>query len=546
VVTGIAPVVQWSTGSPLWGDVAADSAARQRPAILRFATDDFMPQLMKVLADRPDDLSDYVAEARSYRPRPPGAAASWSGLLPHVKLYQAAHGHFNLVAASLVCRMPGFPDKTLDVADREEVAFVLRRLIPPDPKDLSAKSEPVEAAWVDDPVEGRGWRTIAGEERRVAPGEELLTLFPLPFPAGAGRTRRLFVGLIPTSSADTFKASGSLSPLLDEDPRGTKIDARKDDFETRVIAPLESLRTAAKAPAPADVTDATKKQQLATAATDLREEASAFLLLDFAELLSTYMPASWAAIQTTTAPSSGPIASLYAFLQGSTAGSGTLRAAILDAWNKRLQIVDEGGPKPSFTIDLGTSTFSVGSLRSFLVAALPPAGPGVDTSPLSHVIDGTDEIPKLQPTPGTLFVVRCVFRRPCANPPSDLVGDASERFAIASFFDPDAPARTVRIQLPLKTSIADLRKYPKNVGFVLSDQLREQMSRVTDLKRMMDGQLASSDSFDIGLLCSFSIPIITIAALMALMIIIGLLNIVFWWAPFLRIGLPILAPGKRT
>jgi hypothetical protein len=98
----------------------------------------------------------------------------------------------------------------------------------------------------------------------------------------------------------------------------------------------------------------------------------------------------------------------------------------------------------------------------------------------------------------------------------------------------------------LKTSIADLRKYPKNVGFVLSDQLREQMSRVTDLKKMMDGQLASGDEFDIGLLCSFSMPIITIAALMALMIIIGLLNIVFWWAPFLKICIPILAPGKRT
>jgi hypothetical protein len=139
-----------------------------------------------------------------------------------------------------------------------------------------------------------------------------------------------------------------------------------------------------------------------------------------------------------------------------------------------------------------------------------------------------------------------VLRRPCEDPPSDVVGDASERFTIASFFDPDAPARTVRIQLPLKTSIADLRKYPKNVGFVLSDQLREQMSRVTDLKRIMEGQLASGDEFNIGLLCSFSIPIITIAALMALMIIIGLLNIVFWWAPFLRICLPILAPGKRT
>jgi hypothetical protein len=544
VVITIAPVVQWATGSPLWVDVPADAAARQQPALLRFATDDFMPQLLKVLATRPDDLFDYVADARSYRPPPPGAPAGWSGLLPQVKLYQAAHGHFNFVAASLVCRMPGLPDKTLDVAAREEVAFVLRRLIPPDPQDTASKGEPVEAAWVDDAVEGRGWRTIPGKERRVAPDEELLTLFPLPFPAGPDRTRRLFVGLIPTSSGDTFKASGALSPLRAEDPKGTTVDARKDDFDTRVLAPLKALREAAVADDPEDVTDATELQRLKDAATLLRKEASAFVLLDFAELLATHAPAAWAAIQSSIGPSPGPIADLYTFLQTPIAGGLTIRAAILDAWDKRLQLVDEGGAKPSFTIDLGTSTFSISNLRSRLAAALPAAGPGVDVSPLAQVVDAADEVPKL--SPGALFVVRCVFRRPCEEPPSDVVSEASEPFTIASFFDPDAPARTIRIQLPLKTSIADLRKYPKNVGFVLSDQLREQMSRVTDLKRIMDGQLAAGDSFDIGLLCSFSIPIITIAALMALMIVISLLNIVFWWAPFLKICLPILAPGKRT
>jgi hypothetical protein len=70
------------------------------------------------------------------------------------------------------------------------------------------------------------------------------------------------------------------------------------------------------------------------------------------------------------------------------------------------------------------------------------------------------------------------------------------------------------------------------------------MTRVTDLKKAMDGELASGDSFDLGLLCSFSIPIITICALIVLMIFISLLNIVFWWAPLLRICLPITLPGR--
>ena len=48
------------------------------------------------------------------------------------------------------------------------------------------------------------------------------------------------------------------------------------------------------------------------------------------------------------------------------------------------------------------------------------------------------------------------------------------------------------------------------------------------------------------MICSFSIPIITICALIVLMIFVSLLNIVFWWLPFFRICLPILLPGKRT
>jgi hypothetical protein len=518
---------------------AADTAVIRRPAILRFETDDFMPALMKLLAERPADLADQVADARSYRRKPPGASPSWTGLLPQVKLYQAAHGHFNFVAASLVCRMPGLPDKTLDAASREEVAFVLRRLVPLDPEDSTKASDLVEAAWVDDPAEGRVWRTIAGGPDAVASGEELLTLFPLSHASGPDRMRRILVGLIPTSSADTFKVTGALTPLTDEDPKGTKVDARKDAFATRVLEPLEELRTAASTTQPAGTSDV---------ASVLRKEASTFLLLDFAELLSTQMPAAWTAIQATTAPQAGAAADLWNFLQSSSTGSGTLRAAILDAWDKRFRILDEADPKLDYAaaIDLGGSTFSSATLKARYEAALPPASGDPLSSPLGQAVGSETEIPKLQPAPGTLFVVRPVFRRPCAAPPVDVVGEPSDRFTIASFFDPDAPARTIRIQLPIKTSIADLRKYPKNVGFVLSDQLREQMCRVTDLKKVMEKQLACGESFDIGLLCSFSIPIITIAALMCLMIIIGLLNIVFWWAPFLRICLPILAPGKRA
>ena len=119
------------------------------------------------------------------------------------------------------------------------------------------------------------------------------------------------------------------------------------------------------------------------------------------------------------------------------------------------------------------------------------------------------------------------------------VSEPSPPFLIASFFDLDAPSRPIFISLPVDTGISDLRKLRKNVTFLISNQLRNQMNRVTNLNDALKGQFASGGSVDLGLMCSFSIPIITICALIVLMIFIQLLNIVFWWLPFLRICFPI-------
>ena len=98
--------------------------------------------------------------------------------------------------------------------------------------------------------------------------------------------------------------------------------------------------------------------------------------------------------------------------------------------------------------------------------------------------------------------------------------------------------------MPVDTSIKDLRKLRKNVSFMLSNELRQQMNRVTSLKDALDGKFADGQGLELGLICSFSIPIITICALLVLMIFISLLNIVFWWSPFLRICFPIALKAK--
>ena len=107
-------------------------------------------------------------------------------------------------------------------------------------------------------------------------------------------------------------------------------------------------------------------------------------------------------------------------------------------------------------------------------------------------------------------------------------------FRFASFFDPDAPARPVQISLPVDTSQAGLRAFPSNVSILVSKQLRAQMQQVKEL----DETRAGKQPFDLGMLCTLSIPIITICALILLMVIVALLNIVFFWMPLFKICLP--------
>jgi hypothetical protein len=46
------------------------------------------------------------------------------------------------------------------------------------------------------------------------------------------------------------------------------------------------------------------------------------------------------------------------------------------------------------------------------------------------------------------------------------------------------------------------------------------------------GACKDADGISFGLLCSLSIPIITICALILLMVMVNLLNVVFHWLPF--------------
>lgn len=201
----------------------------------------------------------------------------------------------------------------------------------------------------------------------------------------------------------------------------------------------------------------------------------------------------------------------------------------------------------------------VDRLTSLVGRALDDTGDAA-APPLPYALQLKNALNGATNDPGW-FVIRFVYtRRDCGplHPPT--VSAPTERFQLANFFDSDAPARPIRITLPADTSPAGLRKFNKNTAFVLSDMLCGQVQRakglgLVDLVRSVlpwplhkdldvaSGSCQTSGGLNIGMICSLSIPIITICALILLMIIVSLLDFIFRWLPYFIICFPV--PGLK-
>lgn len=188
----------------------------------------------------------------------------------------------------------------------------------------------------------------------------------------------------------------------------------------------------------------------------------------------------------------------------------------------------------------------------------------VDALPAQAAAVPEPTLASMQPTDmrPAWYVMRTVLERPECQPfEGPLVSRATQPFQLAGFFDPDAPARPIRIGLPVDISPAGLRKFDKNTVFMLSDMLCGQVDR---FKGMTFGDLVLSvlpwpfhkglsvpdkgpckegPELSLGVMCSLSIPIITICALILLMIIVALLDFLFRWLPFFVVCFPL--PGFK-
>jgi hypothetical protein len=672
----------WTHPPPLWASPAVKfiperSGILEKPAILRFGTDSFMDDFLNVLATEPERLGEFGARPETWRgftpppepqkPRPPSAVLRHLRLRPRsngngsahspapaaatsapLKLYQPAHQRHYLVTSSLVCRVPGLPDRGVDSARSEKVGFVMRRLLPPALEPDLPVSDWEEHGWVVSP-RGATWQQVGPTSaKELVEGEEVIPMFGVHFDEpGLGRKRRVFAGVIPAGKREAYlgaaRSTGSSRP-----PGVTARTARKILLRKEIIEPWKSLVDRA-GEVRASLTQATGSDRLPTAAERIdrlkaeREQiqtVSWLILLDLARYLKTYLSPVWRAVieplssgtlspaeeAVLTALEGTPLATalrtdirhrertsgdpieLYASsavpsnLRQALARYGTGRDGLDASLERQLENQDlrydrhsstsraawpgflfpladpwrpQSAPRPP-ALTLGdlnddeTELYPGGTpggsdvgvridrLAVLIVRALgePDAGQAPEPDVPAAAIAPVDAL-------RGWFVIRCVYERPACEPlHQEVVSEPTEPFELAGFFDPDAPARPIRIGLPLDTSPAGLRKFDRNTAFVISDVLCGQIKRLRgltlgDLVRSVlpwplhkplpvpDGGACKTGGGDsLGMICSLSIPIVTICALVLLMIMVKLLDFVFSWIPFFISCFPI--PGLKA
>ena len=373
--------------------------------------------------------------------------------------------------------MPGLPDTTVDTAAKRAGRV---RAAPPRGRTTGTR---VGLGRRPRRADGKSWKLLdAGATGDRRPGRGA----PAALPASATR-RATAAAALRRPHPDHERARRSRRRARSRRWRSRTRRPGSLPTDTRPASSEREGRPIRCARSSRPRTHRTGRARLATS----QVEASRFLLLDLAEFLAR--PARLVRERLVDAAHRAPPTSRSGTRSRrarSPARHDELAAtALTTAWHERLILFGDAEGASSLNLNLrkpGLTPDQLDAARRRRAAAAPERRiPTRVGRPRSRATSWR-RLPSRSSTRAATsrYVLRCVYQRPeCGPLHPDVVSDAlaTRSRSRRSSTSTRRRARST-IALPVDTSIATCASCSKNVSFLISDELRAQMKRVTDLQ----------------------------------------------------------------
>jgi hypothetical protein len=137
---------------------------------------------------------------------------------------------------------------------------------------------------------------------------------------------------------------------------------------------------------------------------------------------------------------------------------------------------------------------------------------------------------------GALYRIHAFVRIRCASgcPPRLHWSAPSEVFTIAPWWENGGPVHTISMPEFDENSVKNVRP---NIAFSLPPKLANLLNRMNP-EDMLKGKSNGNQGPELGWICSFSLPIITLCAFIVLNIFLSLFHLIFQWMFYIKVCLP--------
>jgi hypothetical protein len=515
----------------LHGAWPAVPSASPGPTVIARTDEDFINGLL-------DDLKAENSGARIGALRPQSPAASKT-----VRLFQPVHRVFNLVLLEAHCDVFQIP--RLDPSKIDSAGLVVRRVAQqPDggASRRNAKGETAYEGWLANRSQVTGWILLADEDADPDPARRPATLltnnsqFDQAFRGGPPTVAEAATSLF-IPGPDVAQATGrtilyGVLPLT-SDSRGGEVPKGSDPDRATWEQHLSMLLRASSSETDLWPATTNAEQQATLDAKDLQDLSDDTLPLNEKRFLVTVQQ----------------LAQEFSLLR--PAKSQTADQLVAELNKLSVKLVD-GSAQAAGDYLRTASDFYFGLAADKASLPRPAKWPVVDSAAADRIYNllwqmaGEVAASYVAPAAGgrfddstSVYAARAFIRLKCPRgcPPKIIWSEYSQPFQIAPWFE-QGPVAPVAIILPDPNEL--LKTAKPGVSFVVPRSLAQLLNQPAKDLLSTPGQ---GGDLKLDWICGFNIPIITICAFILLNVILNLLNIVFFWLPFVKICIPF--PRKK-